>query len=440
MVKLFSRRPSRFVRGAARALRTEEKRIEAWERLILTSFAVTLLVFGARSAHMLDGVETWWLDKMANVDRPRFDAPIAVVAITDADYHDPSLFGGMSPLHPAGLVRVLTGAIGHRPRGVVLDVQIHPANNETAERADARVRLYRVLKEAAEAGSPPIVLVRDLEEEARVRSPGDSMWSAWDDVTSDPRLFWADPRIMKSGGFVRSVPRKYEEPSEVPAMPTILGAAIDAFDLAAERPVPWWAGKEAADPSLPWRIRFSGQFLNDGPMPTRHNTDVRTLLSAPPVEGARSLLTDRIVLIGGTYNAGRDLLPTVVGDMAGVYVWAEAIASWIRHDALREPLRAVSFALEFLIGVIAGLLLIRFGPAFGLISSLLVVGPLAVLFSLMTFGNRVLFVNFLPSFIGVYLYYQIEAHREIGRLKKQLAEYRRTPAGESADSGRDAGK
>jgi len=101
-------------------------------------------------------------------------------------------------------------------------------------------------------------------------------------------------------------------------------------------------------------------------------------------------------------------------------MWAEAIASWIRHDALREPLTSINFALEFLIGVAVDLLLVRFGPALGLLCSILIVGPLTVVFSLLTFGDRVLFVNFMPSFIGVYLHYQVTAicprHRATLRL------------------------
>jgi hypothetical protein len=108
--------------------------------------------------------------------------------------------------------------------------------------------------------------------------------------------------------------------------------------------------------------------------------------------------------------------------MAGVYMWAEAIASWIRHDALREPLTTITFALEFLIGVVAGLLLVRLGPALGLLFSVLIVGPLTVVFSLLTFGDRVLFVNFMPSFMGVYLHYQVEVHWEIRDLKKRLCQ------------------
>ena len=51
-----------------------------------------------------------------------------------------------------------------------------------------------------------------------------------------------------------------------------------------------------------------------------------------------------------------------------------------------------------------------------------------VVFSLLTFGDRVLFVNFLPSFLAVYLHYQIEVHWMIRKLKKKIARLTTQPA------------
>lgn len=413
------RRTSRFARWAAHILRTDERTIEAWERLILTSFAVTLLVYGARTAHLLRGVETRWLDLMASADHPKFDAPITVVAITDADYHDATLFDGMSPLHPKALTRILEGVLAHRPRGVVLDVQIQPAAHESADRAAARLRLYQMLERASASG-PPVVLIRDFAAEGIEQSTNDTLRTAWTNLCSNSRLVWADASIERSGGFVRALPR-YNEVSHrpAPALPTVLGGAITAFGLVPHRSVPRWA-EEEEHPSAPWRIRYTGLFLEEAPPITPYRTDVRALLSIPLVPGQSSILTDRIVLVGGVYLASRDFQPTVLGDMAGVYVWAEAIASWIRHDALREPLAPITFALEFLIGVVAGLLLVRFDAALGLLLSVLIITPLTVLFSLLTFGDRVLFVSFLPSFLGVYLHYQVELHYKIRHLKREI--------------------
>ncbi|MFH1277197.1 MAG: CHASE2 domain-containing protein [Candidatus Eisenbacteria bacterium] len=432
---------SRFVRGLARLLGTTEKRIEVWGRLIMTSLAVTLLVHGARSQHLLDGAETWWLDKMAVADRPGFDAPITVVAITDADYYDPALFGGTSPLDPGVVARILERILDHRPRGVVLDIQIHPARHESPERSESRLRLFRMLEDAAEAGGAPIVLVRESRAEEIEFTPGDPPWSAWEELTGRAEFHFADPTIERSGGFVRAVPRRYDgDDGEARALPTILGAAVSAFHLVPHRDTPWWIRREEQLPTTPWRIRFSGQFLRESPGITPYHTDVTSLVSAPAVEGARSLLTDRIVLLGGTHHAGRDIQPTVVGDMPGIYVWAEAIASWIRHDALREPLASISFLLEFLLGVVAGFVLARFGPAFSMLISLLVMAPLTVLFSILTFGDGVLFVNFLPSILGVYLHYQIEVHIELRHCARLRESLRGDSPGRVPESPSDSGE
>lgn len=421
--------PSRFARRTAALLRCPSETVELWERLILTAFAVTLIVFGARALHLLDVGEAWWLDRMANADRPDFDAPVTVVAITDESYYDAQLFGGQSPLDPAALLRILEGTLAHSPRGVILDVFIHPAPGESPARAADRRRLFAFL--AARPADPPLVLVRNPDMEARERRADDGNWTAFDALTHDRDLAWATPAIRRSGGYVRAVPQRYEP--AVSTLPTVLGAAVAAFSLEPHRTRPWWFHHESPDPLLPWRIRYSGEFLDLAGRVTPHCLDAAAVLTPPSAGSATSILRDQIVLIGGTHYAGRDILSTVVGDMAGVFVWAEAIASWMRHDALREPMEALAFALEFLIGVAAGLLFARFGPALGLLFALLVVGPLMVLFSLLTFGDRVLFVNFMPSFVAVYLHYQIEVHVLIRELKLKLKRLTPSPS-PAADS------
>jgi CHASE2 domain-containing sensor protein len=409
----------RLVQWAAHVLRTTPDKIRLWERLIFTAFIVTLLVFGAREANLLEAADAWWLDRMAYADRPTLGAPVVVVAITDENYYDPELFGGMSPLDPDALLHILKRVTEHRPQGVILDILIHPAPNERPDRAAARARLLRFLASATDG--PRIILVRDLNSEGRERRADDPNWALFDELTTSAHLAWACPSIRRSGAYVRAVPLRYHDDEGCALnLPTVLGAAVTTFRLEPDRPQPWWADHERTDPTTPHRVRFSGCFLDLGSSLTPHHVDAALVLSQPVVEGARSLLTDKIVLIGGTFQAGRDLLPTVVGNMPGVCVWAEAIASWIRHDTLQEPAAVIVFALEFLVGIIAGLLLARFGPALGLFSGLLILIPLTVLFSMLTFGNRVLFVNFLPSFVGVYLHYQIEVHWEIRSLKRKI--------------------
>lgn len=392
----------------------------AWWQLAMTSLGVTLAVFLLRGYGLLSGMENRWLDLMADIDRPEFAAPVVVVAITDEDYFDPSLFGGVSPLDPGALARILERVLEHRPRGVILDIQVHPAVHESPSRAQHRMHLYRLLESAGALGHAPIILVRDFAAERVERSVDAAVRERWESLTRSQGLVWADPRLGYPNGRVRELPLRHEGQG-MPgiSLPTVLGAAVEQFRLAPEGPSPWWT--EEGEPSALWRIRFTGHFLEEHTLLSPHHISAGKLLAGPTVGGQQSMLTDRIVLIGGAYHAGRDLQATPVGDMAGVYVWAEAIASRIRDDALREPTAALALILEFLIGALAGILLLHFGPAYGLLLGLLVVGPMAILCSLLTFGSGVLFVNFLPSVLGVYLHYQIEIHREIRRLKRQLA-------------------
>ncbi len=433
MVNRSAGRASGLVRGAARVLRTPESRIRAWGRLILTSLVVTVVVFGARSSGLLTRLENWWLDRMAIADRSPFSAPVTVVAITDEDYFDPALFDGMSPLHPEALKRVLERILEHRPRGVIVDVQLHPAAHETGDREAARLRLYHLLDEVSSAGGPRLVLVRNLDAERVEPSASRALAEAWARVTSNSSLWWADPTIQRSGGYVRAVPRRNPPlPEPGTSSLTVLGAAVEAFELEVHQTERWWVGAHREEATRPRRIRFSGHFLESGSAISPHRLSAGMLLRGEANPGRYSLLTDRIVLLGGTYHAGLDLQPTVIGDMPGVYVWAEAIGSWMRHDALREPLAWISFLLEFLIGVLTGLALIRWGPALGTLLAFLVVGPMSIVSSILTFGSGTLFIDFLPAAICVGLHYQIELHLELGRLRAKVGRYEQAGAAPAA--------
>ena len=64
------REPSRFVKWAARVLRTTTDKIESWERLIITAFVVSLVVLLARKAGLLEVADVFVVNK---ADRPGAD-------------------------------------------------------------------------------------------------------------------------------------------------------------------------------------------------------------------------------------------------------------------------------------------------------------------------------------------------------------------------------
>src|SRR5207249_9178124 len=130
----------------------------------------------------------------------------------------------------------------------------------------------------------------------------------------------------------------------------------------------------------PWTIRFTGRYLEGGDAMRAYRVPAGLLLGAS-TPGNRSILGGRIVLIGGIYAQGRDEELTSAGMMPGVYIWAEALSSWLRHDAPAEPRTVVLLALEFAVGWITGLLLLHFGPALGTLAATGMMLPLSVLSS-----------------------------------------------------------
>lgn len=417
----------------------QRARFEAWKRTVITAGLVSLAVFFLRHAGFLEVFEMRWLDLMAMVDRPALRAPVMVVAIDDRSYHDPSEFGGLSPLDPAVLERLARAVAVHRPRGVVLDVQIHPDAHETPARTAGRLALFHTLDSLANTGPTRWVLVRDLESESVVGAMPDTVARAWEWLTTDAAIAWADPGIERPAGIARGIARYHEEPGTGVSRATVLGAAVEAFSLVPQSSSPRWEKDER--PLEPWRIRFTRRFADDTASISPVRLSASAVLSTPSEPGRRSLLTDKIVVVGGTYREGRDDYLTPVGSMPGVCFWGEAIASWIRQDALHEAPPTVALLIEFLIGVLTGYLLLRFGPGLGLVSSVGVVLPLMLVCSWLAFGDRRLFVNFLPAFVGVYLHYQIELHVELRHLKKALqrsldevAKFRSSASGPAAGS------
>lgn len=421
-----------------RGLRLDAEQFAAFKRLVLTALSVALFMYLLKLGGLLEGVELRWLDLMAYVDRPTLREPVTVVGITEEDYRSPALFKGTSPLDPAVLSDLLERLASHRPRAIMVDIQLHPAHWEQPERLTGRMRLYRTLHRIASRDHIPLIIARQPDAEPPARELPDSVAAGWRDVLAVRDIHWADPILWAHDGVVRSASRWTLMDGHVSERPSMLGAIIDVLDLKPRHEAAWYVEEDR--PHEPWQIRFTGRFNEDALAVSSLRLSVSTLLAAPVVEGQRSLLTDRIALVGGLYSEGRDIHLTPIGEMAGVYIWAEAIASWMRHDALREPPEWITLLLECIVGVLSGLLLLRFGPGFGLLWSLVAILPLTILFSLLTFGDRVLFLNFLPSFFAVYVHYQVELHlvirelrhdlghrvREVRRLRRKLERLRAT--------------
>ncbi len=137
----------------------------------------------------------------------------------------------------------------------------------------------------------------------------------------------------------------------------------------------------------------------------------------PPDKDADTILTHRVVVVGGAFSAGSDKHWTPVGTLNGVEVWAEAFDSWRRQDALYEPPWPLVFLLQAAIGVASGWLTLRLTTFWGYATAILGMGALTLLFAWLSFGGGFIVASSLPSFFAA------QMNVQFGSLPGLLADW-----------------
>ncbi|MBI4515691.1 MAG: CHASE2 domain-containing protein [Deltaproteobacteria bacterium] len=379
---------------------------------------VSALVTVLHGVGYFESLEAKWLDAMGMIFRPSPSAQVVAVAVTDADFARPDLFGSISPLHPDTLRRLVERLAQHRPAVVALDILLQPVPHESADRAAARQRLYQSLASLAAHESTQWVLIEPDRAEVNLPGIDAEVQAAWEvlrsaDQATPPRVWWASPTMHVEEGSIRRMPLAVVGNGAHAATPTLLGAVVEARAAA-----PAHAPQGQHESVL---IRYTGAFALDASAPiTAHAISAGDLLA--PAGGPRdaTLLTGKTVIVGGTHEAGRDYHWTPIGRIAAVQIWAEAVDAWLRHDAPREPPRWLAFVLETAVGVGGGWLMLRFSPLVGYILTVVALAPLTLLLSSLAFGAGVMFINFLPSFFAVRLHQRFELTTENRALRREL--------------------
>ncbi len=132
--------------------------------------------------------------------------------------------------------------------------------------------------------------------------------------------------------------------------------------------------------------------------------------------GARGVLHDRIVLLGGSYRAGRDEHHTPVGMLAGVTIQAQAVETVLDGGGDPSPSLVRIAVLQFLAGATVVVLFLRFSPAGAMLLTLFAFPAVAVLGSLVLTSSAVAglpyFAPLLIFMIIQQLYDQASLYRD----------------------------
>lgn len=259
-----------------------------------------LVAAGAHSLHLFEGLETPVLDRWLTLGPPPDTGAVAVVDIDDADYDE--LFGAQSPLDPARLFALID--VVARAHPAVIGVCV-----DTSAPAFAQQRLS--------PDWPVVVWAQGAREPHPDRGlePQPVLGRA---ATGHALLAGLALARPAGDGFLRA----YERLLVTASGRTLPSFAVQlATQLCLKQPgrCPRWHAPTAIGAATPLRWDEGGRIWR--------RTASHVMAAAADGWPVTNPLAGRVVLIGGTYAAAKDLHDTPAGPQPGVMVQARALAA-----------------------------------------------------------------------------------------------------------------
>lgn len=379
-------RVSRFLRRIRTRFRTHRRRfLRSWA----LGIGLSLLVSMASFVGYFRASETRILDLFLSL-RPAVSFPeVLLVTIDEAAF---AALGQRQPVSRAYLAELieLLDRSGARVIGLDVDLTTPTAEDPT---------LYAAMRRAAEGGVSKVVLSFGLQ-------PGQGAYR--------PQLRPDLPREVLAGfanfpadryGTVRQMPplAPTMEGTELPSFPVALLARYAGYDRA--RLAAALAGGSSPEPrslALPeWdhrrgvvragtsvaigrepagRINFAGPAGTFRAFPSQPLAELAR--AGAPIADANPF-RGKIVLVGGTFQAARDVHATPLGAMSGLELHANALYTLLTRGAIRPVNRLVVFGFQLSITFLASVFFILMRPlrafVLSVICSRLVMVPLGYL-------------------------------------------------------------
>jgi adenylate cyclase len=326
--------------------------------------AAGLLVTAASALGYLEGWQARALDLLQRLQGREPPSAVVIVAVDDTAFE---ALGGRQPIPRDYLARVVRGIARSGAAALAVDIRF-----DTSTTAEADGALAAALREFGGGRASPVVLLAPL-------GAGDGALGA---AQLGPHVMLASPQVLLDADhLIRRVEPVIAGPEGVPLPTLALAAAarlggLDARGLAealtAGRPLPLPRLRggvlERRGPPVAiaagstWTINYvgpPGSFLTIG-------SDALAALAEPGNEPAASNpLRHSLVLLGGTFGAGRDAYLTPHGLMPGVEVHAN-IAHMLSTRRFVQPSNwMVAFALNAGVVLVAGLVLVTLRPLTG---------------------------------------------------------------------------
>jgi CHASE2 domain-containing sensor protein len=398
---------------------------QTWLRNLWLIVGLSLAVAFASYLGWFHGFQSLALDSLLLTQSPRRSEQVVIVTIDNDEFSSADLFNNTSPLDPEKLGQILEAIAAGHPRVIAVDID----TSSTAMKDQYR----QLAKMVRGEGWPPVIWSVDgqptsLEHDGPGGPALEQVFPPLGGNEAPERGLILLP--TDRDGVVRRYFRHFATTKESSHDPVL----VDSF--------PWAVVKEycrqtpdaqisarlqqikkgsSASPESPELLM---NFLGDR-FTFTHITTKTVLDSYAKREfwsSEKSPIRDKIVLLGGTYKAARDVHPTPIGQVAGVELLAMAIESELQGTGIQIIHEVTSILIDILFGSLLVYLNWRFVTPRSIFFNLLAVMALALVASFITFNTLGYWLNFAVVLIGLWLHNQYEVVREIPHLHDEIHE------------------
>jgi len=366
----------------------------AWRGAALVLLA-TAITAALHHTWFVERLELTNLDALFVLSGSHQARDITIVEISDEDYADKQMFGGISPLKPALVVQLIQAidAAGARAIGVDILTSDWPADSLKNLRLRA-----------------PVVWVRGVEEVDGGLRLDPIMSGDGQDLCQGP------PALEQVDG----VARKY-----FPLL-SIDNRAVASFSTllrqVAQDPGTTCRGDRGAAASG----KASGSayigFMGNAAIFSRLSAGAVIAGSEAPQWGSRQLLKNQIVLVGGTYKHARDKYATPLGEMYGVEILGNILASELAHATVTEAGSTTFVIADLLLGFALITIAYYVPRPWSLPATFFGAPMIAVALNMLLFLGWRYYLSFMPVVVGVMVHGIVEHVREHRRLMREHAE------------------
>jgi adenylate cyclase len=353
------------LRAGWRASRT--RLLELWLIGLIASVGVTL----ASLLGYLDAAQARSLDVLMRLRAVASVDDVVIVAIDDAAF---SALGERQPLPRDYLARLIRGLRRSGAAVVGLDVDLATPTSPAAEQA-----LIDAMTEFGDDGISRVVPVEPGRLAsgplAHLELRGRVLIGAPDIAEDDDGVIRRAPLAVRRGD--RVVPT-----FAVAVVARLLAAGPAALERALQEPearvvLARWRSDQAVEspaaapvvvrPGELWRINFVGPARTFLTFPSE---TIAGLADETIPIAADNPLRGRIVLVGGTFQEGRDFYPTPLGRLSGVEIHANVIHMLGTRSFVKPSGWLFGLGVQLVLVLATGVLLVLVNPVVGTVASL----------------------------------------------------------------------